>query len=226
MKKSKALRAAYEKFDSEKMYSIHNAINLMADLNTVKFDPTVEVHFNLGINPKHADQQVRSTVSLPHGTGKKVNIVVFCEDDNVKAAKNAGAIEAGAEDLIEKVTKGWTDFDVAVATPSMMRNLAKIARVLGPKGLMPNPKAGTVTTDIEKTVMELSAGRIEFRNDKAGVIHTIFGKLSFEKFKLEENLNAMIAAVKEMKPSAGKGNYINGVVINSTMGVGIKLDVV
>ena len=226
MKKSKALSGAYEKIDREKKYTVNEAIALMVDLKIVKFDATAEVHFNLGINPKHADQQVRTTISLPHGTGKTVRIVVFCEDDKAKAAKAAGAIEAGSEDLLEKISKGWTEFDVAVATPDMMRGLAKVARVLGPKGLMPNPKAGTVTEDIEKTVGELAAGRLEFRNDKAGIVHTVFGKLSFGKEKLEENLNTMISAVKDAKPAGAKGNYINSVTINSTMGPGIKLDVV
>lgn len=225
MKKSKALRGAYEKIEKEKLYSLSEAIDLMLELNTVKFDPTAEIHFNLGINPKHADQQVRSTISLPHGTGKSVRIVVFCSDDKVKVAKSAGAIEAGETDLVEKITKGWTDFDVAVATPDMMRSLAKLARILGPKGLMPNPKAGTVTTDIEKTVSELSAGRIEFRNDKVGIVHTIFGKLSFGKKKLEENIEVLINALKEVKPTGVKGTYIQSVTIHSTMGPGIKIDI-
>lgn len=225
MKKSKALRGAYEKIDREKKYSVSEALDLMLELKLVKFDPTAEVHFNLGINPKHADQQVRSTISLPNGTGKKVRIVVFCSDDKVQAVKAAGAIDAGAESLIDKVSKGWTEFDVAVATPDVMRELAKVARVLGPKGLMPNPKAGTVSEDVEKTVKELSAGRIEFRNDKTGIVHTIFGKLSFGKVKLEENLNKMISAIKDVKPSGAKGNYINSVTINSTMGPGIRVDV-
>ncbi len=224
-KKSKALRAGYEKISREKLYSISEAIKLMKETSTVKFDATAEAHFNLGINPKHADQQVRSTVSLPHGTGKKVRVVVFCEDDKIKEAKAAGAIEAGAEDLIEKVAKGWTDFDVAVATPSMMRNLSKIARILGPRGLMPNPKAGTVTMDVAKAVQELSAGKIEFRNDKGGSVHSIFGKLSFNEQQLEENLKALIQAIKNAKPSGQKGVYIKSANINSTMGPAIKIEI-
>ncbi len=224
MKKSKALRAAYEKIDREKKYSQAEAVDLMLANSTVKFDPTVEIHFTLGIDPKHADQQVRSTISLPHGTGKKVRIAVFCSDDLAKKAKAAGAIEAGEADLIEKVQKGWTDFDVAVATPDVMKSLAKAAKVLGPKGLMPNPKAGTVTPDVEKTVKELAAGRIEFRNDKSAIIHTVFGKLSFGKAKLTENLDAIIKAVKEVKPSGVKGDYIENITINSTMGMGIKVE--
>lgn len=223
MKKSKSLRAAYEKIDREKSYPLPEAIKFMETCSTVKFDPTAEVHFTLGIDPRHADQQVRSTVSLPHGTGKSVRVVVFCSDDLVKKARAAGAIEAGSEELIEKVLKGWTDFDVAVTTPDMMKELAKAARVLGPKGLMPNPKAGTVTTDIEKAVQELSAGRIEFRNDKAGIIHTVFGKLSFGAKKLEENLKYLIQAVQDAKPSGVKNVYIKTITINSTMGAGIKV---
>ncbi len=224
MTRSKSIRAAYEKIDSEKQYSLNEAVDLMVSLSTVKFDPTAEIHFTLGTDPKHADQQVRSTVTLPHGTGKKVRIVVFCSDEMAKKAKNAGAIEAGEADLIDKVAKGWTDFDVAVATPDMMRSLAKIAKILGPKGLMPNPKAGTVTPDIEKAVKELSAGRIEFRNDKTAIIHTIFGKLSFGNEKLEENLKAMIKAVQDAKPSGVKRIYIKNITINSTMGGGIKIE--
>ncbi|NJP03972.1 50S ribosomal protein L1, partial [Candidatus Gracilibacteria bacterium] len=189
---SKALKSAYEKFDKEKTYSLKEAIKLMKDTSSVKFDATAEIHVRLNIDPRHAEQQVRSTISLPHGTGKSVRVAVFCEDDLIKGAKAAGAVDAGDESLIEKVSKGWTDFDVAVATPGMMRHLAKVARVLGPKGLMPNPKAGTVTPDVAKAVKELAAGRIEFRNDKTGIIHSVFGKLSFDDAKLEENLKTFM----------------------------------
>ncbi len=222
---SKALRAAYEKIDTEKTYSVKDAIKMMVESKTVKFDATAELHMNLGTDPKHADQQVRTTISLPHGTGKTVRIAVFCEDDQVKAAKSAGAIEAGDENLIEKVAKGWTDFDVAVATPGMMKSMAKVARVLGPKGLMPNPKAGTVSPNIEQTVKELIGGRIEFKNDKAAIIHTIFGKVSFGEEKLLENLNAMITAIKNVKPAGAKGTYIKSASINCTMGPGISIEV-
>ena len=223
-KQSKALRAAYEKIDAEKRYTFKDAVKLMVETKSVKFDATAELHVNLGIDPKHADQQVRTTISLPHGTGKTVRIAVFCEDDKVKAAKAAGAVEAGDENLIEKVAKGWTDFDVAVATPGMMKSMAKIARVLGPKGLMPNPKAGTVSPDVEKVVKELVGGRIEFRNDKAGIIHTIFGKTSFGEDKLAENLEAMVTAIKNAKPAGAKGTYMKSASINCTMGPGIGLE--
>ncbi len=225
MKRSKSLRNADEKIDRVKQFPLAEAIKLMKKYSTVKFDATAEIHFTLGINPKHADQQIRSTVSLPNGTGKKVKIVVFCSDDKVAAAKKAGAMEAGDKELIDRVIqKGWTDFDVAVATPDIMKNLAKAARILGPKGLMPSPKAGTVTPEVEKTVKELVAGRLEFRNDKAGVIHTIFGKLSFDDKKLLENLEAMIKAIQEIKPSGQKGIYFKNITINSTMGTGIKIE--
>lgn len=223
MTQSKSLRAAYEKIGYEKTYSISEAVKLMKTNSTVKFDATAEAHFNLGINPKHADQQVRSTVSLPNGTGKTVKVVVFCEDDKVKASLAAGAVAAGGADLIEKVAKGWMDFNVAVSTPTMMRSLSKIARILGPRGLMPNPKAGTVTMDVEKAVKELAAGKIEFRNDKGGTVHSIFGKLSFDDAKLEENLTALIQALKTARPTGQKGIYIKSLNINSTMGAAIKL---
>ncbi len=226
IKQSKALKGAYEKFDKEKAYTTTEAVKILKDTITVKFDATAEVHFTLGIDPKHADQQIRTTTSLPNGTGKDVKVVVFCEDDKVAAAKAAGAIDAGGTELIDKVIKkGWTDFDVAVATPTMMKNLAKAARVLGPRGLMPNPKSGTVTPEVEKAVKELSAGRIEFRNDKAGLIHTIFGKSSFTEAQLVENLDAMIKSVKDAKPSGVKGNYIQRITVCSSMGPGIKIEI-
>lgn len=222
---SKSLRSAYEKIDREKVYSFAEAVKLLIETKTVKFDATTELHVNLGVNPKHADQQVRATTSLPHGTGKAVRVAVFCEDDKIKAAKAAGAIEAGDQSLIDKVSKGWLDFDIAVATPGMMKDLAKIARVLGPKGLMPSPKAGTVSPNVEKTVTELVAGRLEFRNDKNGIIHTVFGKTSFGEAKLVENLEAMITAIKNAKPSGVKGTYFKTATIHSTMGAGIKIEV-
>ncbi len=223
MKRSKILRSADEKVDKTKQYKIVEAVKLMKECHQVKFDATTEVHFTLGIDPRHADQQLRSNVSLPHGIGKKVKVVVFCEDDQEKIARSAGAIEAGNEALIEKVSKGWTNFDSAVATPSMMKNLAKIARVLGPRGLMPNPKAGTVTLEVEKVVRELLAGRLEFRNDKTGIVHTVFGKISFTEQQLQENLKMMIDSVIEAKPSGQKGVYLKNITINSTMGIGIRV---
>jgi len=223
---SKNLKSAYEKIDRSKKYPLAEAVKLMIETSTVKFDPTAEVHFTLGIDPRHADQQIRSTLSLPHGTGKKVRVVVFCDDDQTKSALAAGAIEAGGEDLIRRVIeKSWTDFDIAVATPNFMKLLAKAARILGPKGLMPNPKAGTVTSDVEKTVRELIAGRIEIRNDKAGIVHAIFGKLSFGAEKLLENLETVVATIKDHKPATQKGEYLKNVTINATMGAGVRIEV-
>lgn len=224
MKRSKAHKAATTNIDSEKNYTAAEAVKIMRDSTKVKFDATAEVHFSLGIDPRHADQQIRTTTTLPHGTGKSVTIVAFCDEDEVPKAKAAGATEAGGAELIDKVAKGWTDFDVAVATPAMMKSLAKAARVLGPKGLMPNPKSGTVTPDIDKAIKELAGGRLEFRNDKNGLIHTIFGKLSFSDDQLTENLEAMVKAVKDAKPAGQKGNYINQITVCSTMSPGIKLE--
>jgi large subunit ribosomal protein L1 len=226
MAPSKAHRDASAQFDSMKAYSVREALELLVKTSFTKFDGTAELHFNLGINPKHADQQIRTTVTLPHGTGKKIRVIVICEDEKVKAAKDAGAIEAGSADLIEKISKGWMDFDKVISTPTMMRSLAKIARILGPRGLMPNPKAGTVTNDIEKTIKEVMGGRIEFRNDKAGLVHSMFGKVSFGVDKLEENFNAFFTAIKNAKPTGQKGDYIKLLTINATMGPGIKVEVV
>lgn len=225
MNTSKALRAAYEKFDRTKAYSVKEAAKLLVDTKRTKFDGSAEVHFSLGIDPRHADQQIRSTTTLPHGTGKSVKVVAFCGDDLEKAAKAAGAVEAGGQELIDKVAQGWTDFDAAVATPDMMKELAKAARVLGPKGLMPNPKTGTVTPDIEKAIKELVGGRLEFRNDKYGIVHMIFGKVSFGADKLADNLEAVIKTIKDAKPAGQKGVYLKKVTINSTMGPGIQVDI-
>ena len=223
MAQSKSLKAAYEKIGAEKLYTIAEAVKLMKECSTVKFDASAEAHFNLGIDPRHADQQIRTTFSLPHGTGKSARVVVFCEDDKAADCKAAGAVEAGGKDLIDKVSKGWMEFDAAVATPGMMRELAKIARVLGPKGMMPSPKAGTVSPEPTKAVKELVAGRMELRNEKNGIIHTVFGKLSFDAKKLEENLEALLHIVKDNKPAAVKGVYIKTFSVNSTMGAGIKV---
>lgn len=224
MTKSKAIRAAYEAIGEETTYTPAEAVKLMLDYSKVKFDATAELHFTLGIDPRHADQQLRSTISLPNGTGKTVRVVAVCGDDKEKAAKAAGAIEAGGEELVERMNQGWSDFDSIVATPDMMRVLAKAARTLGPKGLMPNPKTGTVTPDIEKVIKELVGGRLEFRNDKFGLVHTIFGKLSFGADKLTENLETMIQTIKDAKPSGQKGIYLKKITINSTMGAGIKIN--
>ena len=224
-KRGKKYNKALELVNQEMTYSVEEAVELLEKTNSVKFDPTVEVHFNLGIDPKHADQMVRSTISLPHGSGKTAKVCAFT-DKSIDDALAAGATLAGNEDLIDDISKGNVaiDFDVCVATPSMMRHLGKIARVLGPKGLMPNPKAGTVSPNIEDAIKEIAAGKFEFKNDKQGNVHSIFGKLSFGKDKLAENLNHFIALVNEIKPSGAKGVYINAIYICNCQGPSIQID--
>ncbi|NLB88798.1 MAG: 50S ribosomal protein L1, partial [Syntrophomonadaceae bacterium] len=194
------------------------------EIATAKFDETVEVHVKLGVDPRHADQQVRGTVSLPHGTGKTRRVLVFAKGDKAKEAEAAGADYVGAEDLAEKIQGGWFDFEVAVATPDMMGVVGKLGKILGPRGLMPNPKAGTVTFDIERTIAELKAGRIEYRTDKNANVHVPIGKVSFENDKLQENLATFAEALIKAKPAAAKGQYIRSATICSTMGPGIKLN--
>ena len=224
MKRSKKYRDAIAKVDRTKKYSLEDACALLVETSTTKFDSTVEVHFNLNIDPKYADQQVRSTVSLPHGSGKTKIIAAFVTDDLIEKAKQAGADFVGSDDLIEKVAKeNWTDFDIAVATPEAMRKMAKLGKVLGTKGLMPNPKAGTVSTDIVATINEIKKGRVEFRNDTQGNLHIIGGKVSFGKDKVYENVKAVIEAVKSVRPTGVKSTYINSITLTSTMGPGIKV---
>lgn len=224
-KHGKKYRAASEKLLSKDFYSLEEAIALLNEIKIAKFDETCEIHFNLGIDTKHADQQLRSTVVLPHGTGKEVRIVAFVDEGNVKAAKDAGATEAGTEELIEKIDKGWTDFDVAVATPDQMKKIGKVAKTLGQKGLMPNPKAGTVTPDFEAVIAEIKKGKVEFRNDKQGNIHNSIGKVSFGAEKLTDNAKTFIKAIVDAKPSGAKGAYVKSITITTTMGPGISLDV-
>ncbi len=225
-KRGKKYNKALEMVNQEMDYTIAEAVELLEKTNTVKFDPTVEVHFNLGIDPKHADQMVRSTISLPNGSGKTSKICAFT-DGSADDAKAAGAALAGGEELIDDIMKGNVDidFDVCVATPTMMRHLGKIARVLGPKGLMPNPKAGTVSPKIEEAIKEIANGKFEFKNDKEGNVHSIFGKLSFGKEKLVENLNYFINLVNEIKPSGAKGEYMKAAYICNAMWPSIKLDI-
>jgi large subunit ribosomal protein L1 len=220
----KKYKAAKELLKEKQIYTIDEAIPLLLKTNTTKFDASCEVHMKLGIDPKHADQAVRATISLPHGTGKKVKVIAFVPDEKVTEAKKAGATEAGSTELIEKITGGWLDFDVAVATPSIMRELGKIAKILGQKGLMPNPKAGTVTDKIEQAIAEIIKGKIEFRNDKLSNLHNIFGKVSFGEAALKENLLTYIKAVKDNKPIGAKGVYIETITICTTMGPGIHLE--
>lgn len=216
---------AFKSIQEKPFYNLSEAIKLVKESSSVKFDATAEVHLNLGIDPKQADQTVRSTIVLPHGTGKKLKIAAVVNDDKVKAAKDAGAASAGLEDLIAEFEKGKFDYDVVVATPDTMKKLGKVAKTLGQKGLMPNPKSGTVTDDIEKTLQELSRGRVEFRNDKEGNLHSIFGKVSFKEDELENNLKALLLAIRDSKPSGAKGTFIKSITLTSTMGPGVKVDV-
>jgi large subunit ribosomal protein L1 len=206
-------------------YEPDEAMALLKETATTKFDGSVEAHIRLGVDPRHADQMVRGTVSLPHGSGKVVRVAVFAQGDKATEATTAGADFVGADDLAEKVEGGWTDFDVAVATPDMMGRVGKLGRVLGRKGLMPNPKAGTVTFDIERVVNELKGGRIEFKVDKGGIIHVPFGKASFETTQLVENLAALTDAINRARPKEIKGQYFKSLTVASTMGPGIRVDV-
>jgi len=209
--------------DPDKEYPLEEAIDLLIKTSIAKFDASCEMHFNLAVDPKFSDQMVRSMVSLPHGIGKEVRVIAFVAEDKAKAALAAGAVKAGLDDLMEEVTKGFLDFDVAVATPDVMKNLGKIAKVLGPKGLMPNIKSGTVTEDVPKTIEEMKKGKIEFKTDKQGIVHSIFGKVSFGKEKLLENANALLKAVLEAKPSGVKGTYIKSIFLTTTMGPSVKI---
>ena len=223
-KPGKKYKKVLELVDRNKMYSLDEACELLKKTTTTKFDSSCELHIKLGVDTKQADQLVRSTVALPHGTGKEVRVIAFVNENQIKEAKEAGAIKAGLDDLIEEITKGYLDFDVAVASPEVMKNLGKVAKILGTKGLMPNPKAGTVTPEIGKTIAELKKGRVEFRTDKQGQIHNIFGKASFSTENLKANLKALVKAINDTKPATIKGTYIQGISLATTMGPGIKVD--
>ena len=226
MKRGKKYNNALKLIDKNKEYSLDEALELLPQTSTTNFDSTVEVHIKLGIDPKKSDQQVRTTVTLPHGTGKKRRIAVFAEGKAADDAKAAGAEVVGGEDLIEEIKRtGKTDFDIALATPEMMKHLAKIARILGPRGLMPNPKADTVTPDIKKAMEDLSKGKQEIKNDRSGNIHVGIGKVSFPKEQLKENFLALLEAVRQAKPEESKGTYIKSVTLTTTMGPGIKVKV-
>ena len=226
-KHGKKYLAAAAKIDPNQAYTPSEAIALAKDTSTVKFDATVEVHIRLGVDPRHADQQVRDVVVLPHGLGKTVRVLVFAQSDGATFAREAGAdIVADDDDTIAKILGGWTDFDVAISTPDMMGKVGRLGRILGPRGLMPNPKAGTVVPpeDIARVVRESKAGRVEFRVDKTSNLHIPVGKVSFDKEKLYENLAALMEAIKKARPAASKGIYIRRVTLTTTMGPGIKVD--
>ncbi|MGE0269020.1 MAG: 50S ribosomal protein L1 [Candidatus Omnitrophota bacterium] len=220
---SKRMKQAYTAINRERVYSLEEAISHLENFPKIKFDETVELHFALTINSKASDQIVRGTVVLPHGSGKVIRIAVFCKGELESKAKNAGADFIGAEDLIDKVSKGFLDFDVVIASPDMMRDLSKLGKVLGPRGLMPTPKAGTVTTDIEKAIRDVKAGKIEFKSDKQSGIHVGVGKRSFSKEKIKENINQLIDAINQAKPASLKGNLIKSVSLSTTMGPGLKV---
>lgn len=212
------------KIDRQKRYELADGIALLKTLKKAKFDESVDVAIRLGIDPKKSDQMVRGVVSLPHGTGKTLRVLVFAKGEKEEEAKNAGADFVGSEDLVEKIKGGWVDFDACVATPDMMPKIGQIAKILGPRGLMPNPKVGTVTVDVGRAVREQKAGRIEFRVEKAGIIHCPVGKLSFSGEKLEQNIRALMDSVIRAKPATSKGNYLLSMSLSSTMGPGIKID--
>ncbi|OGQ00989.1 MAG: 50S ribosomal protein L1 [Deltaproteobacteria bacterium RBG_19FT_COMBO_52_11] len=215
---------ARAKVDRNNRYDLDAGLTLLKDSARARFDESVDLAIRLGVNPKHADQMVRGTVALPHGVGKTVKVLVFAKGEKEKEAQEAGADFVGAEDMVEKITGGWTDFDKAIATPDMMGTVGKLGKILGPRGLMPNPKVGTVTFDVSKAVKELKAGRVEFRVDKTGIIHTTVGKVSFTAEKLKDNVLALMDVIIRAKPASSKGTYLKSVAISTTMGPGIKLD--
>lgn len=221
---SKRNREIEKLFDATKRYTVEEAIDILKKCPELKFDASVGISLRMGVDPRKNDQQVRGTVSLPNGTGKQTRILAFVEGDKVQEALSAGADYAGNEELLEKVAGGWTDFDAVVSTPGMMRNVGKLGKILGPRSLMPTPKAGTVTADIATAIKELKGGKIEFKLDKHGVINSAVGKVSFAGDKLAENIEAYLHAVHKAKPATAKGQYIRSAVLSSTMGPGLKLD--
>ncbi len=224
MKRSKAYNTASEKIDAAKVYSPLEAVRLAKDTSPTKYDATVEVAMRLGVDPRKADQMVRGTVNLPHGTGKTAKVLVFANAEKAQAARDAGADYVGSDDMLEKVSGGWLDFDAVVATPDMMGKVGRLGKVLGPRGLMPNPKTGTVTMDVAKAVTDIKGGKIEFRVDKHGNLHFIIGKVSFDEKSLVENYAAALEEVLRLKPSSSKGHYIEKATMATTMGPGIPLD--
>ena len=225
MKRGKKYLAAVKEYDKAAQYAPADAIENVLKMASAKFDETVEVHVRLGVDGRHADQQVRGAVVLPHGIGKTVRVLVFAKGDKAKEAEEAGADFVGAEDLVSKIQgEGWFDFDVVVATPDMMGVVGRLGRVLGPKGLMPNPKSGTVTMDVTRAISEIKAGKVEYRLDKTNIIHVPVGKVSFGKDKLVDNFRTLIGAIIKAKPSAAKGQYLRSISMSSTMGPGVKIN--
>jgi large subunit ribosomal protein L1 len=224
MRRSKRFNRIFEKIDRQKEYPLEEGVKLLKQTASARFDETVEIAMRLGVDPRHADQMVRGTVALPNGTGKKIRVLVLTKGDNLEKAKAAGADFVGLEEFIEKIQSGWLDFDVAVASPDVMAQVGKLGKILGTRGLMPNPKSGTVSPNVDTAVKEIKAGKIDFRVDKAGIIHSGVGKISFEEQKLVENIRTFITMVIRLKPTSAKGTYLRSISISSTMGPGIFLD--
>ena len=223
--KGKKYKKVLDRVERTKRYPLEEALEIMPNISYAKFDESVDVAVRLGVNPRHADQMVRGAVVLPHGTGRTTRVVVFAKGDKAKEAEEAGADHVGAEDIVDKIQKeGWLDFDKAISTPDMMGLVGRLGRVLGPRGMMPNPKVGTVTMDVAKAVQEMKAGRVEFRVEKAGIVHAPLGRVSFGAEKIKENLLSLMDLLMKLKPSTAKGTYVKGITISSTMGPGIKLD--
>ena len=224
MARGKKYTEARKKIEPGKRYPLRDAVELMVGTAQTKFDETVDAAIRLGVDPKHADQMVRGSVALPHGLGKNVTVLVFAKGEKEKEARDAGADYAGSDDLVEKIKGGWLEFDRVVATPDMMGTVGKLGKVLGPRGLMPNPKVGTVTFDVGKVVKELKAGKVEFRVEKAGIVHTPVGKASFGVDKLQDNVTALLETIIKLKPASSKGTYLKSISLSTTMGPGVKVD--
>lgn len=224
MQRSKRYKAAATKVEPKKFYTIEDAVARVKEMSTAKFVEAVDIAIRLGVDPKKADQAVRGTVALPHGIGKEVKVLVLAKPPKDEEAKAAGADHVGFQDFIQKIQGGWADVDVIIATPDVMGDVGKLGKVLGPRGLMPNPKSGTVTPDVAKAVKEVKAGKIEFRVDKAGILHATVGKANFENQKLVENINAFVSTVLRIKPATAKGQYIKSIALSSTMGPGVHID--
>lgn len=223
-KVSKKRAAALTKIEAEKQYALPEAMSLVKEVNTAKFDASVDVHVRLGVDPRKADQAIRGTVTLPHGTGKTKRVLAFVTPDKEQEARDAGADYVGLDDMVQKVSDGWTDFDVVVAMPQTMAKVGRLGRILGPRGLMPNPKTGTVTMDVGTAVSDVKGGKIAFRVDKYGIIHSSIGRVNFTPEQLTENANELLGALQRMKPSSAKGNYLRTITVASTMSPGIKVD--
>ncbi len=223
-KNGKKFRAAAEKVDRAKRYELDEAVKLVKDTSTTKFDGTVDAAVRLGVNPRHADQMVRGAVVLPHGTGRTVRVAVFAKGDKAREAEEAGADIVGAEELVNKIKDGWLEFDMAIATPDMMGLVGRVGRVLGPRGLMPNPKSGSVTQDVGQAVRDSKGGKVDFRVEKAGIIHARIGKVSFGEQQLAENLRALVDQLQKLKPSTAKGVYLKSISLSATMGPGVKVN--